>query len=108
VELMIAPGNAVIQVIFAIAFMVTTGYALGRIHQWYRDSYRREQAYRNGYDLASDSMFEMAMARRPTEATRREEPFEVAVSAPDPGAGNSRRRIVVRQSDYVTRSKAAY
>ena len=61
---MIAPGNALIQALFAIAFVIAGGYALGRIHQWYRDGVARDEAYRCGYDRASDGMLTMAMRKR--------------------------------------------
>jgi hypothetical protein len=61
---MIAPGNALIQALFAIAFVIASGYALGRIHQWYRDGIARDEAYRHGYDRASDCMLTMAVRKR--------------------------------------------
>ena len=88
---MIAPGNSLIQVILAIAFLVASGYALGRIHQWYRDSARRERAYRHGYDLASDSMFDMAVRKQADESGHRPGPADEERRRP----GDSRRRIAV-------------
>ena len=61
---MIAPGNGLIQAVFAIAFVIASGYALGRIHQWYRDGVARDEAYRSGYDRASDCMLNMALRKR--------------------------------------------
>ena len=62
---MIAPGNSVIQLVFAIAFVIAAGYAVGRIHQWYRDGVERDDAYRHGYDRASDGIFDLAVQGSP-------------------------------------------
>jgi hypothetical protein len=65
---MIAPGNSLIQMLFAVAFVIASGYAMGRIHQWYRDGAARDEAYRSGYDRASDCMLDMALRKRENEA----------------------------------------
>ena len=65
---MIAPGNSIIQILLALAFVVASGYASGRIHQWYKHGLERDHAYREGYDQASQSMFAMVTrdaSRRP-------------------------------------------
>ncbi len=65
---MIAPGNSFIQMLLALAFVIASGYASGRIHQWYKHGLERDHAYREGYDQASQSMFDMvtrSMPRRP-------------------------------------------
>jgi hypothetical protein len=61
---MTAPGNNALLIILALAFVVASGYASGRIHQWYRHGLERDQAYREGYDHASHSLFDMAMKNR--------------------------------------------
>ena len=61
---MTVPGNSIIQALFALAFVIASGYAAGRIHQWYKQGLDRDQAYRNGYDQASNSMFDMAIRKR--------------------------------------------
>lgn len=65
---MIAPGNDLFQALLAIAFVIASGYALGRIHQWYRDGAAREESYRSGYDRASDHMLDMALRKQAAEA----------------------------------------
>ncbi|WP_067508248.1 hypothetical protein [Actinoplanes sp. TFC3] len=62
---MTVPGNSLIQALFALAFVIASGYAAGRIHQWYKQGIDRDEAYRNGYDRASHSMFDMALSKRP-------------------------------------------
>jgi len=123
---MIAPGNDLIQVLLGIGFSIAICYALGRIHQWHRDGAEREQAYRNGYDLASDAMFDMAMRRQSAESvalpaavvtTRRpaptpyvEPPNEEAggVRYPRRSVGDSRRRIPGVRPSSAGRSRAAH
>jgi hypothetical protein len=116
---MIAPGNSFVQLVLALAFVVASGYASGRIHQWYKHGLERDHAFREGYDQASQSMFDMAIstgrrtpvteAARPTPSVgpvngRRPSRFETAnldsvaatvgqVPAPSPSVGASRRRI---------------
>ncbi|WP_143162923.1 hypothetical protein, partial [Couchioplanes caeruleus] len=58
------PGNSIIQALFALAFVVASRYATGRIHQWYKQGLDREEDYRTGYDQASNSMFDLAIRRR--------------------------------------------
>ncbi|BCJ54182.1 hypothetical protein Asp14428_56570 [Actinoplanes sp. NBRC 14428] len=67
---MTVPGNSIIQALFALAFVIASGYAAGRIHQWYKQGLDRDQAYRTGYDQASNSMFDMAIRKRQQTAAR--------------------------------------
>ena len=57
---MTAPGNDLLLSVLLIAFTASTGYAAGRIHQWYRTALERDQAYREGYDTATRSLFGLA------------------------------------------------
>lgn len=57
---MTAPGNDVLLAMLLVAFTACTGYAGGRIHQWYRTALERDQAYRDGYDTATRSLFSLA------------------------------------------------
>ncbi len=41
-------------------FIAAAGYAVGRLHQWYRTGLERDDAYREGYDTAARSTFSMA------------------------------------------------
>jgi hypothetical protein len=119
---MIAPGNSIVQLVLALAFVIASGYASGRIHQWYKHGLERDHAFREGYDRASQSMFEMAVhsgRRKPTGASShstsspdKREPIgerrtvrltptaghqphaSVVGQAPAPAVGSSRRRIV--------------
>lgn len=57
---MTAPGNDLLLTVLLVAFTTCTGYAAGRIHQWYRTALDRDQAYRDGYDTATRSLFSLA------------------------------------------------
>jgi hypothetical protein len=57
---MTAPGNSVVLFILLAAFLACAGYAAGRLHQWYRTGQDRDEAYRDGYDTATRSVFSMA------------------------------------------------
>ncbi|MDT4993372.1 MAG: hypothetical protein QOH97_3264 [Actinoplanes sp.] len=61
---MTAPGNNIVELVLALAFVVSSGYASGRLHQWYRHGRHRDNAYREGYDHASRSMFDLAVRSR--------------------------------------------
>jgi hypothetical protein len=57
---MTAPGNSAVLFVLLAAFLTCTGYAAGRLHQWYRIGQERDEAYRDGYDTATRSVFSMA------------------------------------------------
>jgi hypothetical protein len=97
---MTVPGNSLIQALFALAFVIASGYAAGRIHQWYKQGLDRDEAYRNGYDRASHSMFDMAIRKRsdnpPAAAMEDYTPPPVEKTARQRRAhlvGHARRRI---------------
>lgn len=127
---MIAPGNSFLQLILALAFVIASGYASGRIHQWYKHGLERDHAYREGYDQASQSMFAMVtssvprrsageVVSRPRSGGHINEPrpsrytttdLAVAPAAPAELVGTSRRRIVAHPMPHPaapTRSRHA-
>jgi len=55
---MVSLGSGFIQ-LFAAAFVIASGYAFGRIHQWYKGGAARDLAYRSGFDRASNRMFDL-------------------------------------------------
>jgi hypothetical protein len=57
---MTAPGNGILLTVLIVVLAASTGYAAGRIHQWYRTSLERDEAYRDGYDTATRSLFSLA------------------------------------------------
>jgi hypothetical protein len=76
---MTAPGNSAVLFVLLAAFLTCTGYAAGRLHQWYRTGQERDEAYRDGYDTAARSTFSMA-AR--IIGPRRSERAAIRASAP--------------------------
>lgn len=60
---MTAPGNDVLYLAFTLTVFVSSGYAVGRIHQWHRHGVERDEAYRGGYDKASDSIIGIVRSR---------------------------------------------
>ena len=124
---MIAPGNSFIQLLLALAFVIASGYASGRIHQWYKHGLERDHAYREGYDQASQSMFEMVtrsvprrssgdVALQPRSGRHINEPrtsryttadLAVAPAVSPELVGTSRRRIVTQPLAAIDRSRHA-
>ena len=88
---MTAPGNNLLQVTLALAFVIASGYASGRIHQWYKHGLERDQAYREGYNQASRSMFDMAVRSRSGKPLSAASP--PAPRTPSPAAGPSQWRL---------------
>jgi hypothetical protein len=58
---MIAAGNDLTQLVLALGFVIASGYAAGRVHQWYKQGLERDSAFRLGYNWASLSMFDMVL-----------------------------------------------
>ena len=56
---MTAPGNDPLFLALALSLLMSSAYALGRIHQWHRHGLERDDAYRRGYDKASLSILSM-------------------------------------------------
>ena len=59
-----------LQVVFAVAMVISTAYAAGRVHQWSRHAAEREVAYREGYHQASRTLFPLAARAVPGPAPR--------------------------------------
>ncbi|MFI5893564.1 hypothetical protein ACIA5D_26010 [Actinoplanes sp. NPDC051513] len=57
---MTAPGNSALVFTLLAVFLACSGYAAGRLHQRYQMERDREEAYRDGYDTATRSIFSMA------------------------------------------------
>ena len=61
---MTAPGNGILYFLLTLGIVVSSGYSVGRIHQWHRHGLERDAAYRTGYDQASRSIIDMMAERR--------------------------------------------
>src|SRR4051812_50185413 len=83
---MTAPGNSVVIFALLALFVACAGYAAGRLHQRYQTDRDREEAYRDGYDTATRSVFSLA-ARviAPRRAVRASAPALPADGSAPPG-----------------------
>jgi hypothetical protein len=59
------PSSTALQVILAVATVIFTAYAAGRVHQWSRHGFEREEAFREGYNQASHALFHLATRSLP-------------------------------------------
>jgi hypothetical protein len=84
---MTAPADDALLITLIAALTASTGYAAGRLHQWYRTGMDRDEAYRDGYDTATRSVFSMA-ARLigPRRAARGTAVVASAAARPAPAA----------------------
>jgi hypothetical protein len=63
---MSASHSVAVQVALAVALVILTAYAAGRVHQWYRHGFERDVAYRDGYNQASRTLFHLAIRHQPS------------------------------------------
>src|SRR4051812_45289649 len=91
---MTAPGNPAVLLTMLTVLTACTGYAAGRLHQWYRTGADRDEAYRDGYDTATRSTFSLAARivgpRRERAAGRASaagRPSSPRAAAPGPASG---------------------
>lgn len=54
------PMNDFISWTFVVLLLITACYGIGRVHQWYRQGLERDDAFRDGYDKATRSLFGLA------------------------------------------------
>lgn len=70
---MTSPDSSYINILFGIALLMSVMYASGRLHQWFRQAQDRDQAFRDGYNQATESLFTVATraatAVKPVAAT---------------------------------------
>jgi hypothetical protein len=45
---------------FTVMLAIICAYSCGRLHQWYRHSLERDEAFREGYSHASYALFPLA------------------------------------------------
>jgi len=57
---MTATQSDVLQIALAVLLLIFCAYAGGRVHQWYRQSFERDLAFREGYQQASHTLFPLA------------------------------------------------
>ncbi|MFF5085277.1 hypothetical protein ACFY36_50255 [Actinoplanes sp. NPDC000266] len=85
---MTAPGDSVLIFILVAVFFACCGYAAGRLHQKRQSAHDREEAYREGYEKASNRPFDPGPRRAapsPVEAPPAAAPHP---AAPHPAAAH--------------------
>ncbi|OJF14330.1 hypothetical protein [Couchioplanes caeruleus] len=86
---MAAPGHDALLISLLAACTACIGYAVGRLHQWYRTGLDRDEAYRDGYETATRSVFSTAARligpRREARGTAAVRSATVAPAAPADG-----------------------
>jgi hypothetical protein len=65
---MTAPGNDPLFLALTLSLLMSSAYALGRIHQWHKHGLERDEAYRRGYNKASVSILSMMTRQSPAAA----------------------------------------
>ncbi|MFI7544366.1 hypothetical protein [Actinoplanes sp. NPDC049599] len=73
-------GSSTFQIALAVIFVIVTAYAGGRVHQWYRHTFERDLAYREGYNQASRTLFHLAVRNLPAKPERATVPGPVPTS----------------------------
>jgi len=68
---MTAPGNNPLFLALTLSILMSSAYALGRIHQWRKHGRERDEAYRRGYDRASLSILRIMTPGGPVGAEDR-------------------------------------
>ncbi|BCJ54183.1 hypothetical protein Asp14428_56580 [Actinoplanes sp. NBRC 14428] len=58
-------GSIALQLALSVAVVIFTAYVAGRVHQWYRHGFDRDIAYREGYNQASHTLFQLAVRNHP-------------------------------------------
>lgn len=89
---MTSPDSNLFTIIFGIVLLMSTMYAGGRVHQWYRQGADRDEAFRDGYDRATRSLFSLA-----TRSTKASEDAQ-AVVRPISAAPSARHRAEDRNA----------
>lgn len=64
---MTTPEANLFTIAFGIVLLMSIMYACGRVHQRYRQTIDRDEAFRDGYDRATTSLF--SLATRTSKAT---------------------------------------
>lgn len=55
-----APGNQILTTGLGMLMLIILCYVGGRLHQWYKHTMDREEAFRDGYNTATRSLFSLA------------------------------------------------
>lgn len=94
---MTSPDSSFINVVFGIVLLMSVMYATGRLHQWLRQGAERDNAFREGYDKATESLFTVA-----TRTSRRLQSIEAPASVTEITDAPSARH---RAEDQLSRTQ---
>lgn len=87
-------GNDLLLTCLPAAFTACVGYTAGRLHQWYRTVLERDEAYREGYDTATRSVFSLAARLIGPKRAVRGTAAVTSATAPSPAAAPARSSTV--------------
>lgn len=90
-----SPGNDYVLALLGFLLVVSAAYAGGRLHQWMRTGADRDDAYRDGYDQATQSMW--ALAARPVAPAARPVPLEEPTPRGRHHVNQATTREIIRQ-----------
>lgn len=106
---MTSPDSNIFTVLFGIILLMSTMYAGGRVHQWYRQGADRDDAFRDGYDRATRSLFSLATraTKAPEDATAIVRPISAAPSARHRAEDRNAKTQALTQDAHGQWSKSA-
>lgn len=90
-----SPGNNYVLTLLGFLLIVTAAYAAGRLHQRLRTAEDRDDAYRDGYDQATQSMW--ALAARPVAPAAHPAPLEERPARGRHHVNQATTREIIRQ-----------
>ena len=67
---------SMLQIAVALLTLIFCAYVGGRVHQWYQRSWERDEAFKEGYNHASEFLFPLAarnMSQAPAPPSAEEE-----------------------------------
>lgn len=79
---MTAPGHNLLFLALTFSILMSSSYALGRIHQWHKHGHERDEEYRRGYDRASLAILSLMNQHGPAAARQRAGIMPVAGGSP--------------------------
>ena len=75
-------GSIAVQLALSVAMVIFTSYVAGRVHQWYRHGFDRDVAFREGYNQASHTLFQLAVRNHPVKPAAVAAPAHVRAVVP--------------------------
>lgn len=98
---MSAPGNTLITTGLGVLMLVVVCYVGGRLHQWYKHTFEREEAFREGYDKATRSLFSLA-----TKTSKNVSPVAKPAESFQPGIARGAAAVPIGRAAKRARHRA--